>query len=129
MFATTAGLVTAIGPRAAAQTATDNPLVDRGHELFETGCASCHGENGTGVITSDGEVRGPPLQQAGEAAAYYQLSTGRMPLADPHDEPVRKRPAYGDADIDALVAYVGSLGNGPPLPNVERRGRGHCQRR
>ena len=44
-----------------------------------------------------------------------------MPLADPHDEPVRKRPAYDDDEIDALVAYVGSLGNGPPLPADRRR--------
>jgi ubiquinol-cytochrome c reductase cytochrome c subunit len=122
VFGTTAVLVAVIGSRADAQTATDNTLVDRGHALFETGCVSCHGENGRGVVTPDGEIRGPSLQQAGEAAAYYQLSTGRMPLADPRDEPVRKRPAYGDADIDALVAYVGSLGNGPPLPAMNVQG-------
>ena len=59
VFGTTAVLVAAIGSRADAQTATDNTLVDRGHALFETGCVSCHGENGRGVVTPDGEILMP----------------------------------------------------------------------
>jgi ubiquinol-cytochrome c reductase cytochrome c subunit len=42
-----------------------------------------------------------------------------MPLSDPHEEAVRKRPAYTNDEIDALVAYVGSLSNGPKLPAVD----------
>lgn len=91
----------------------------RGKKLFATGCASCHGSDGKGVITSDGEVRGPSLEHSGEAAAFYQLSTGRMPLADTHDSPTRTRPSYNDEDIAALVAYVGSLGDGPKLPKIK----------
>jgi ubiquinol-cytochrome c reductase cytochrome c subunit len=42
-----------------------------------------------------------------------------MPLADPGDVPRRKEPAYDDAQIDALVAFVASLGGGPDLPEVD----------
>jgi ubiquinol-cytochrome c reductase cytochrome c subunit len=97
--------------------AADDPA-GRGEELFVTGCSSCHGTDGAGVTTPDGKVRGPSIANAGEANAYFQLSTGRMPLVDSGDIPVRKRPAYSTDDIAALVVYVGSLGNGPKLPTV-----------
>jgi ubiquinol-cytochrome c reductase cytochrome c subunit len=71
------------------------------------------------VVTADGERRGPSLHGSGEAAAYYYLSTGRMPLANSEEQPRRKRPAYDGDEIDALVAYVGSLGDGPRLPTVD----------
>jgi ubiquinol-cytochrome c reductase cytochrome c subunit len=90
-----------------------------GEDLFVTGCSSCHGTRGEGVTTPDGRVRGPSITNAGEANAYFQLSTGRMPLADNAETPVRKRPAYNPEEIAALVAYVGSLGNGPTLPAVD----------
>ena len=34
-------------------------------------------------------------------------------------QPPRKQPAYPPEQIDALVAYVASLGNGPPIPVVD----------
>jgi len=105
--------------RPAAGQDTDDELIETGRELYETGCASCHGEDGRGVETDDGDVRGPSLEQAGEAAAYYYLSTGRMPLANSEEQPVRKRPAYDDGEIAALVAYVGTLGDGPEIPEVD----------
>ena len=64
-----------------------------------------------------------PLRGAGAAAADFYLSTGRMPLADPTDEPERTRPAYPRADIEALVAFVGSFG-GPGIPRVDPAPRG-----
>jgi ubiquinol-cytochrome c reductase cytochrome c subunit len=48
-------------------------------------------------------------------AADFYLRTGRMPLDKPDDEPLRRKPAFPRADIDALVAYIGSFG-GPPVP-------------
>ncbi|MEY2570705.1 MAG: ubiquinol-cytochrome c reductase cytochrome c subunit [Acidimicrobiaceae bacterium] len=93
--------------------------VAHGHELFITGCSSCHRVDGGGAATSDGQVRGPSLVHAGAASAYYELSTGRMPLAGNDSQPKRKRPVYSGADLDALVAYVGSLGDGPALPTVD----------
>lgn len=94
----------------------------RGQELFDTGCSSCHGPEGQGVTTPDGQRRGPSVRQAGEAGAFYELSTGRMPLANSDDRPQRKRAVYNTQDIAALVAYVGSLGNGPRLPEVDASG-------
>jgi ubiquinol-cytochrome c reductase cytochrome c subunit len=88
-------------------------LVDRGRTLFAEGCASCHGTDLRGR-----PHLGPSLRGAGAAAADFYLSTGRMPLDGPTDEPERAEPAYPRADIDALVAYVGSFG-GPAIPRVD----------
>jgi ubiquinol-cytochrome c reductase cytochrome c subunit len=110
--------------------------VARGRDLYRQGCVSCHGRDGRGVRLG-GEERGPSLTDAGEAGAFYFLSTGRMPLNDPDETPHRKRPDYGPAEIDALVAYVAGLGDGPELPEVDvdrgdlaqggRVFRGNCQ--
>jgi ubiquinol-cytochrome c reductase cytochrome c subunit len=85
----------------------------RGRALFVDGCSSCHGFDARGE-----PGQGPSLVGAGAAAADFYLSTGRMPLDDPNDEPLRNEPAYSRAEIDDLVAYVGSLG-GPPIPAVD----------
>ena len=97
----------------------DDDLVAEGRELYLTGCASCHGPDGEGLDAPGEGVRGPSLIESGEAGAYYYLSTGRMPLANSEDQPVRKPPAYGDEEIAALVAYVASLDDGPELPDVD----------
>jgi quinol---cytochrome-c reductase cytochrome c subunit len=113
----TLGVTVALG---AVQRPADaqSDLVAQGRELYRTGCISCHGTDGAGVKGPEGDVRGPSILHAGEAGAYYQLSTGRMPLANSSDDPVRKPPAYSPGEIRALVAYVASLGDGPPLPDV-----------
>jgi ubiquinol-cytochrome c reductase cytochrome c subunit len=90
-----------------------------GKELYDTGCSSCHGPTGGGVTTADNKERGPSLQHVGEAGAYYELSTGRMPLANSDDVPQRKRAVYNGDDIAALVAYVGAFGDGPALPKID----------
>ena len=100
----------------------DEELLATGRELYERSCSSCHGEEGEGVDEPGQTVRGPSLQEAGEAAAYYYLSTGRMPLSNSDDQPVRKPPAFDDDEIEALVAYVGSLGDGPAIPDVDLEG-------
>ena len=112
-FALAAALLGIRDTPTAAVAAQDDALVERGRELFLTGCSSCHGVEGGG---SD---RGPSLVRSGEAAAYYYLSTGRMPLANTEEQPRRKDPAYDDREIDALVAYVASLGEGPAIPAVD----------
>jgi ubiquinol-cytochrome c reductase cytochrome c subunit len=91
----------------------DADLVTRGRRLFRTGCSSCHGADG------DGTDIAPSLVGVGAAAADFQLSTGRMPDTDPDAEPESKPPAYEPDEIDALVAYVASLGPGPPIPDVK----------
>jgi ubiquinol-cytochrome c reductase cytochrome c subunit len=93
-------------------------LLARGEELFLQGCSSCHGPDGRGVEITDGDAGGPSLENAGEASAYYYLSTGRMPLDNSTEQPQPKDPAYSPDEIDALVAYVASLGDGPELPEL-----------
>jgi ubiquinol-cytochrome c reductase cytochrome c subunit len=86
--------------------------VERGRELFLTGCSSCHGAEG------EGTNQGPDLRGVGAAAADFQLSTGRMPNTSPDRQSVTKRSPYTRKQIDDLVAYVASLGPGPPIPDV-----------
>lgn len=97
----------------------DGALLEDGRQLYLTGCSSCHGTEGTGVVDIEGNERGPSLVDAGEASAYYYLATGRMPLSSSEDQPMRKEAAYSPGEIDALVAYVGSLGDGPDLPDID----------
>ena len=42
-----------------------------------------------------------------------------MPLANSEEQPTNKDPAYGPEEIEALVAFVGTLGNGPDVPDVD----------
>jgi ubiquinol-cytochrome c reductase cytochrome c subunit len=88
-----------------------------GQELFEASCSTCHGVDGQGTDN------GPPLEGVGEASADFQLSTGRMPLAS-NGQAVRKDPAFTDERIDALVEYVGTLGDGPEIPEVDLESAG-----
>lgn len=84
----------------------------RGGQLYLTSCASCHGAQGAGTAS------GPDIRNAGAALADFMLRTGRMPLADTGAPAVRGRPYFSDADRQALVAYVASLGSGPAIPQV-----------
>lgn len=91
---------------------SDEPVL-RGAEMYVAGCASCHGTGGEGTAV------GPPLIGVGPAGVDFMLSTGRMPIADPEQAPVRAPPAYTPEEIDAMVAYVTSLGpGGPAVPEV-----------
>lgn len=112
-----AAALAGLGAAADAPAGRSEGDVAAGRQLFVTGCSSCHGEDGRGV-TLDGAVRGPSLVGVGEAAAYYQLSTGRMPLASSESQARRKRPAYDRGEIADLVAYVASLGRGAQLPDL-----------
>jgi ubiquinol-cytochrome c reductase cytochrome c subunit len=87
--------------------------VARGRTLFVESCASCHGMDARGM-----KGLGPSLQGVGARAADFYLSTGRMPIDGPEDQPLRKEPAFPRSDIDALVSYIGSLG-GPPIPRAD----------
>jgi ubiquinol-cytochrome c reductase cytochrome c subunit len=100
-------------PTAGAASGTAPGDAAAGHRLFATACASCHGPDGDGIAN-----RGPSVHDAGAQAADFYLRTGRMPLGEPDDEPVRSPVQFSDAQIDDLVAYVASLG-GPPIPAVD----------
>jgi ubiquinol-cytochrome c reductase cytochrome c subunit len=104
------------GPSAPVTNPAQRQQIDRGRTLFLDGCSSCHGDDAKGKANI-----APSLYGAGAAAADFYLSTGRMPLANPKDQPTRSPPAYNRQDIDALVAYVGSLGTGPAIPHVNTK--------
>jgi ubiquinol-cytochrome c reductase cytochrome c subunit len=62
---------------------------------------------------------GPNLHGVGVSAADFYLRTGRMPLdVATGEQPLRSEPEYDEADIRALVHYIGSFG-GPPVPKVD----------
>jgi ubiquinol-cytochrome c reductase cytochrome c subunit len=107
------------------------PPVQLGEELFAGNCSTCHGSRGEGVPPSHSKRggsaingTGPSLKGVGARAADFYLRTGYMPLADARDQPERSRPRVSERDIRALVAYVGSLGDGPPIPQPHPAGVG-----
>ena len=119
-------LVAALPAGAAAQPPTK---VQRGENLYGQSCIRCHGPNGAGLVEPaaipsalEQPSLGPPLRGVGALAADFYLRTGYMPLVSPFDVPKRKTPRFPQKDIDALVAYIASLGGGPavPQPHPER---------
>jgi ubiquinol-cytochrome c reductase cytochrome c subunit len=115
------GLYTMLAPQPQVAIAqpTDAALVAKGQELYNSHCITCHGTNLQGV-----QNRGPSLIGVGDAAAYFQVSSGRMPLARQEAQAVRKPPLpefdpstpEGAANLDALGAFVQANGGGPTLP-------------
>jgi ubiquinol-cytochrome c reductase cytochrome c subunit len=87
-----------------------------GRELYETSCITCHGASLGGVPN-----RGPSLIGVGEAAVYFQVHTGRMPLARQEADAAEKPPVFDDEQIDQLMAYVQANGGGPTLPSGDLR--------
>jgi quinol---cytochrome-c reductase cytochrome c subunit len=84
-----------------------------GQELYTANCSTCHG------VGLSGSANGPSLQGVGPAGVDFMLSTGRMPIGDPLQQPVRQEPKFTRAQIDAIVAYVSSRApGGPPIPYV-----------
>jgi ubiquinol-cytochrome c reductase cytochrome c subunit len=85
-----------------------------GQRLFESACITCHGIDGTGTDL------GPSLEGVGAASVDFSLSTGRMPLANPGDQPSRRPSVYDDEEISALVAYLMPVvQGGPEIPDVD----------
>jgi ubiquinol-cytochrome c reductase cytochrome c subunit len=123
-----AGLLAAAAlvPAAAAQTSP----VERGKALYGRYCVACHGANGSGVAKpqtkrigagparSQAQQEGiaPSLRGVGALAADFYLTTGYMPLHHVGVQPHRSRVLFTQRQIDALIAYVSSLGEGPPVP-------------
>ncbi len=120
-------------PRASAAPPSGPPIVpaggeggasalELGQELFAANCVRCHGIAGRGRTGgSDPALQGPSLRGVGALAADFYLRTGYMPLADARRQPVRARPRFGGKELQAVVAYVASLGAGPAVPTPEPR--------
>ena len=65
--------------------------------------------------------RGPSLIGVGEAAVYFQVHTGRMPLVRQEADAPDKPAVFSDEEIDQLMAYVQANGGGPTLPSGDLR--------
>jgi ubiquinol-cytochrome c reductase cytochrome c subunit len=121
---TAGGLYTAFTPEPQVATAQegDAALIAQGQELYNNACVTCHGSNLQGV-----QDRGPSLIGVGDAAVYFQVATGRMPLARQEAQAKRKPPVpqfnpeteEGARNIDALGAFIQANGGGPTRPNAE----------
>jgi ubiquinol-cytochrome c reductase cytochrome c subunit len=88
-------------------------LEAQGFNLYQEHCSSCHGLNLTGVPGV-----APSLRDVGPGPVDFYLSTGRMPLQRPRDEPMRQTPMFTRRQIDALIAYISKFG-GPAAPTAE----------
>jgi ubiquinol-cytochrome c reductase cytochrome c subunit len=87
-----------------------------GQAIYNRTCISCHGANLEGV-----QQRGPSLIGVGEAAVYFQVHTGRMPLARQGPQAESKPPVLSEKEIDQLMAFVQAHGGGPTLPSGDLR--------
>jgi ubiquinol-cytochrome c reductase cytochrome c subunit len=98
-------------PQVAVADESKSALLRTGQELYQTACITCHGANLQGV-----DQRGPSLVGVGEAAVFFQVSSGRMPMMRNEAQAMRKPPNFDEPQIDALGAYVQSMGGGPLVP-------------
>jgi ubiquinol-cytochrome c reductase cytochrome c subunit len=89
-------------------------LRGKGVTLYDNGCSACHG-----FLLTGRAGQGPSLVGVGAGPVNFYLSTGRMPLQDPTDQPERSHPAYSRRQIDALIAYIGSFGGGPASADAD----------
>lgn len=103
-------------PTAGAAAEPSGQVRDNPATLYLQNCASCHGPSG------EGTALGPSLIGVGKASVDFYLRTGRMPLGEPGQQPRRQKPRFDDAQIRALVDYVGRWGNGPDIPEVGTNG-------
>lgn len=126
-----APIVALVLAAAAPAAAAPSGLVQQGKGLFGQYCIACHGANGEGVAPSRGiggntalrnpnakQGYGPSLRGVGALAADFYLRTGYMPLQRVPLQPRRSRVLFSNHQIRALVAYVASLGKGPPVPKL-----------
>jgi ubiquinol-cytochrome c reductase cytochrome c subunit len=115
-------MMSAAGSATAASSDGDPTQIAKGRQLFLEGCSSCHGINAQGGLVKDANnpsITGPSLIGVGAAAVDFQVGTGRMPLAAPGAEAMRKEPIYSQEEISQLAAYIASLAPGPPIPSAE----------
>ncbi len=99
--------------QSSADTTTD-AQVAAGKSLFTVTCSSCHGTN------AEGTSQGPSLIGVGAASVDFQMSTGRMPLAHPGAQAVRRAVTYTGDEISAIAAYIASLAPGPAIPTSDQ---------
>ena len=94
----------------------------QGQALYEANCSTCHGLRGPRARRT-----APACRTPGPAAVDFMLSTGRMPLANPGDQPVRDEPRF-TARPDRRDRRLRRVDRArrEPIPTVDpARGRPH----
>ena len=100
------------GAGAEESAAGNTDAIALGSDIYEKSCITCHGANLEGV-----NDRGPALIGVGEAAVYFQVSTGRMPMAQQNAQAPAKQVDFTHDQTLALAAFIGQYG-GPEIPEV-----------
>ncbi|CAJ1582186.1 cytochrome c [[Mycobacterium] wendilense] len=95
-------------PQVAVADESQSALIRTGKQLYDTSCITCHGANLQGV-----HDRGPSLIGVGEAAVWFQVSTGRMPAMSLNHQAPLKPVNFDEHQTDALGAYIQANGGGP----------------
>ena len=108
----TGGVYALVAPRPAQAASASADDISAGKKLFLANCATCHGAN------AQGGAAGPSLVGIGAAAVDFQVGTGRMPLANPGVQAMRKKNKFSDEETKQLAAYVASLAPGPAIPDA-----------
>lgn len=107
-----AGVLSAVltpAPQVAVADINDSALIQQGKQLYDQTCITCHGANLQGI-----PERGTSLVGVGEAAVYFQVTTGRMPAVRQEAQmPMRGWNRYTAEQVDALGAFVQANGGGP----------------
>ncbi|MET3806499.1 ubiquinol-cytochrome c reductase cytochrome c subunit [Nakamurella sp. UYEF19] len=98
-------------PQTASADTASTADIAKGKDIYQVSCITCHGANLQGVLN-----RGPSLIGVGQAATYFQVSTGRMPGVANGAQNPRKNPSFNDEQISYLSAYIESNGGGPSVP-------------
>jgi len=107
------GAYSLLAPRTARASVATADSVAEGRSLFLANCATCHGLNAQGTAS------GPSLVGVGAAAVDFQVGTGRMPLTRQDVQAARGKVKLTEPQIQALAAYVASLGPGPAIPDQQ----------
>ena len=109
-----AAFATSSGAAATGSSAED---IAAGQSIYQNSCITCHGRNLEGV-----QAQGPSLIGVGAASTYFQVITGRMPVAAQGAQIARKTPKFDEKQTEQLSAYVESVGGGPGIPEGDLRG-------
>ena len=90
--------------------------IEKGKALFDLTCSSCHG------LGAEGTQFGPSLIGVGAASVDFQMGTGRMPAARMESQLPSKQVQYSQEQIEAVAAYVATLGPGPAIATPDQSG-------
>lgn len=108
----TGGFYALMSPAADASSASAADVED-GRRLFQANCATCHGTQGQGTDV------GPSLVGVGAASVHFQVSSGRMPMANNSAQAPVKPALFDEEETSRMAAWVATLGPGPSVPGAE----------